>query len=441
MPTLAIGVIGIVFLFVLLVLGVHIGLALGVVGFFGIWAVLGSPVPALAGLDSVPYRACASYSLTVVPLFVIMGIFATQAGISRRIYEWVRMWLGRIPGVEGIATVGGCTIFGAVCGSAVATASVFTKIGVPEMLRHGYGKKLSSGIVASSGIIGMLIPPSIYAVLVGAMTGVSIGRLLIAGIVPGLLVAAVFCIYVIVHMSRAGSRNADTTAALERITWRMRIRSLGWPEMWLVVVLFGVIAGGIYGGVFSTTAAGGVAAFVAMLFPLLMRRMSWTSFKGAALETGGVVGMVFIILIGAAIFKNFLLVSGLGSALIAVVASEALPPMAILIIMMVVYLVMGCFLDSISMMAITLPIFFPISETLGWDPIWFCTLVVLNINIGLLTPPLGLNVYTVKAAIGPDVSLEEVFLGIVPFFVLLLGVLALLILFPPLATWLPSTMR
>ena len=422
-------------LFFLLALGVHVGLSLIIVGFAGFVVVTGSFQTAMGILTTTPYATIAVFSLTVVPLFVLMGLFALHSGMGDAVYTAAFRWVGRIPGGLGIATVMGNTGFGAVCGSSVVAATVFTKLSVPQMRRYGYDMKFACGITASSGIIAMLIPPSIYAVLAGIITEQPIGMLLLAGIGPGLLVGALFSTG-IASMVRARPRLAPIMP--EPTTWAERFDSL--RSTWAVLLLALSVVGGIYLGVFTPTEGGAVGALGALLIALLTRRLTWKATKSSLWETVRVVCMIKLVIIGATIFSRFLAVSGVTQQLVQGVIGSGVPPLVMLSLFMIMYLILGCFLDGISMMFLTLPVIFPIVVAMGFNPIWFLTITIVAIELGLLTPPLGLNVYAVKAAAGDDITMEGVFQGVFPFFLLGVLALALLIVFPEVVTLLPSTM-
>jgi tripartite ATP-independent transporter DctM subunit len=435
MDPLWLGLLSLAALFFLLALGVHVGLSLAIVGFGGFVAITGSFPTAIGILTTTPYATIAVFALTVVPLFVLMGLLALHAGMGEAVYNAAFRWVGRIPGGLGIATMLGNTGFGAVSGSSVVAATVFTKLSVPQMRRYGYDVKFACGITASGGIIAMLIPPSIYAVLAGIITEQPIGMLLLAGIVPGLLITVIFSAGIFA-MVKARPHLAPTKA--EAFTWRERGTSL--VATLPVVLLALVVVGGIYGGVFTPTEAGATGALGVLIIALVTRKLTGKAFKEALWDTVRVVCMVKLVIIGATIFSRFLAVSGVTQEFIRAVIDSGVPPMAMLLLFMFMYLVLGMFLDGISMMFLTLPVIFPIVVAMGFNPIWFLMIVIVAMELGLLTPPLGLNVYAVKAAAGDQITMEGIFQGVLPFF--LMGVIALgiLIAFPSLITFLPNTM-
>ena len=431
-----IGLLGIVALLVAISLGLHIGVALGTVGFLGLAWITGSGNMGISLLTTAPWSTTAVYAFSALPLFVLMGLFAYRSGISHSLFDMAYRWLGRLPGGLAIATVVGNAGFGAVCGSSMVACAVFTKVSLPEMLRHGYDKKFACGTIAAGGMLGMLIPPSILMVVYGILTEQSIGHLLMAGIGPGLLLALIFSITSLVLAARDPRLGPPAT---ETFTWRERL--LGVKGAWGVVALAGIIVGGIYLGVFTPTEGAAVGASGAFVLALAMRKLHRQDLAGALKETGQTTAMIMMIVIGATIFARFLALSTLPTRFAQAVTSASVPPLVMIGVFMVMYLIMGCFLDSISMMSITLPVIHPMIVKMGINPIWFAMLVVMAIEIGLLTPPVGINVYTVKvSAPAGMVTLEEVFQGIVPFFFVSLIALAIMMLFPSISLLIPQTM-
>jgi C4-dicarboxylate transporter DctM subunit len=434
------GVVGFVVVLVLLALGIHVGLALAVVGFLGIVGMTGSVQLALGLLTTTPYSTTAVYAFTVLPLFIIMGLFAMHAGISNQAFDAAYKWVGRLPGGLAIATTWANALFGAVTGSSVVACAVFTRISLPAMRQRSYDKRFACGTVAAAGMLGMLIPPSALMVIYGILTEQSIGILLIAGIGPGLLLASVFSLGIIL----LAIRHPQLAPRAEIATpWREKVRALS--EVWGIMVLVVAIIAGMYAGVFTPTEAGAAGALGALILALISRGLTWRNFAAALNEGAQTTALVFFILIGAMIFARFLVLTGLPSKFVSWATHAGIPPMAIIILFLVMYLFLGCFMDSISMMSITLPIMHPIIVQLGVNPIYFAMLVVMAVEIGLLTPPVGLNVYTVKSVAtqvpeGQDVSLDDVFRGILPFFFLALIALAIMILVPPISTFIPQTM-
>jgi len=440
MDPLTWGVLGFVAVLVLLALGVHVGLALAIVGLVGIVGMTGSVSMGLGLLTTTPYSTTAVFAFTVLPLFIIMGLFATHAGMSGKAFDAAYKWVGRMPGGLAIATTWANALFGACTGSSVVACAVFTRISLPEMHKRHYDKRFACGTIAAAGMLGMLIPPSALMVIYGILTEQSIGILLIAGIGPGLLLTVVFTLGII---GLASLRPQIAPRADIAAPWRDKVRSLS--GVWGIMVLVVGIIVGMYTGVFTPTEAGAAGAMGALILALLSRGLTWTNFAAALHEGAQTTAMIFFILIGAMIFARFLVLTGLPSAFVGWVLQAGIPPMAVVILFLAMYLFLGMFQDSISMMSITLPVVHPIIVQLGIDPVHFAMLVVMAIEIGLLTPPVGLNVYTVRSVAsqipeGEDISLDDVFRGIVPFFFLSLIALAVMILVPSISTVLPTAM-
>lgn len=432
--TATLGFIMIGVLFILLALGVHIALALAVVGFVGMVFIVGFEGALLSGGSNIYYRI-SDYKLVTIPLFVIMGFLAASGGVSGKLYDAASLWLSKLKSGLGIATVAASTGFGAVCGSSLVTASVFARISAPEMRKRGYDKRLAYGICAASGMIGMLIPPSILLVVYGFLSGESIGKLLIGGITPGILLAISYAVGI--ELIARLKPNWIRTAAPTGITWARRFSSL--IPTWPVLVVAAIIFGGIFWGIFSATEAGSVAAFTMLILVVgVRRRDALGHIKEAFFETIGVSAMIFFILAGASMFGRFLVLSGVTNVATDFIVSLNLNDVSLVIMIVLLYLVMGAFLDSISMLSITIPLLNPIILHLGIDPIWYALVIVLAVEIGLLTPPVGLNVYATAAVAEADVTIEDVFAGSTPFFFLALVTLAIMIAFPALITFLPN---
>lgn len=433
-PTTA-GIIGTVCVLVLIFLGTHIGPSLATGGLLGLILLFGDVGKAMAILSTTPYSTVAVFDLAVLPLIILMGVLTMHVGVTDAAYHAAYKWLGRLPGGLAIATIFASAAFGAACGSSAATAAIFTKVSLGEMEKLGYQSKLSCGSIAAGGTLGMLIPPSALGIIYGILTEQSIARIFLGGVGPGILLAVIFAIgiYVLVR------RNPSLAPRMELdVSWKDRITSL--TGLWGVALLAIIILGGIYTGVFTATEAASVGCFAAFVMFMLSKKKTWQALWSALLEAGKTNAMVFLVLIGAMVFSRMLAVTGISGNFIDAVSSSGLPPKVILGAFLVMYLVMGCFLDSISMMSITLPVVFPLMMSFGFDPIWFGLVVIVVIEMGLLTPPMGLNVYVVKATAGDRVSLEDIFAGCVPFFIMMLIGTVLLIFVPSIITWLPNTM-
>ncbi len=438
MSDLSLGTLGILLLLILLILRVHVGLSLGLVGFIGFWLVSGDFNVALSLLTTTPFKTVANYSLIVLPLFILMGSFAGHAGLAEAGYRAAQKWVGRLPGGLAIATTIANAAFGAVSGSSIAACAVFTRFSLPEMERHGYDKYFACATICSAGLLAMLIPPSLLMIVYGIMTEQSIGALFIAGIFPGLLLTVLYSVAIIV-MVKMKPALADRRELTVEVSLKGKLRAL--KEVWGIILLMMIVIIGIYGGLFTPTEAGAAGAFSAFVIALVLRKLNWKTLKEVFVEAASTTGMIFFILIGATIYSKFLAVSGLTDAFLGFILDMHLSSLGVLLAFMGMYLFLGCLLDSISMLTITLPLVIPVSLKMGWDPIWFAILVIMAIEIGLVTPPLGLNVYTVKAAAGPQYDLEGIFRANFPFFLIMLFTLALIIIFPQISTWLPGLMK
>ena len=434
MSSFVIGLFGIGGLAVLLVLGVHIGVALGFIGLLGTWAIVGFE-PALWGAVNVFYDQVASFSLITVPLFIAMGYLASAGKLSSNIFSSLNQWIGKVRGGIGIATVGSCTLFGTICGSSLVTSSVFSIIAAPEMRRQGYDKSLSYGICASSGLIGMLIPPSILMVVYGVLSGDSVGKLLVAGITPGIVLGILYSfVIILLPLFRPGLIEKPGNQA---ITILAKIKNL--VHLWPVAVVVLIIFGGIFGGVFTPTEAGAIATFVVLLLLILLeKKNSIHPILQALADTARTSAMIFLIFGGAAVFSQFLVLTGIASRTAEFIIGMGLSRISFLLVVSVFYILLGCVLDSISMLSITIPLLHPVLGSMGIDPIWYAVVVVVAIEIGMITPPVGLCVYGAKAVAEADVSLEDIFKGVLPFFLVSLFALLLFIFVPRLSTYLPN---
>lgn len=453
MDLVTVGIIGIAILFILLAVGAHVGIALAVAGVVGVTMIAGFEQAMSMSVTGI-YHKVSTPALIALPLFIMMGHLASGGGISKKLFDSLSLWLGKYRSGMGIATVLACTGFGAVCGSSLVTAAVFTKICAPEMRRYGYSKSLSHAICAAAGSIGMLIPPSILAIVYGMLSGVSIGKLLIAGIVPGLLWAVLFCINIIIAMRSLGRKEAANDKAsripLPQATWHEKLASLRY--WWPILVVGLVIFGGIYGGIFTHTEAAAVSSFILIILYFgtifIQRRNAKgsreTNFSGLyriMVDTAVTSALIFFVLGAAAIFSNYIVLTGISDSVAEFVKEWNPTNLVLVIVFCSVYLVLGCFLDSVSMLAITIPVFNPIINAAGVDPIWYATLVISCIEVGLITPPVGLNIYATAGVAEPDVRLEDVIKGVTPFFIAELIGIAILFAFPGMCTFLPALMN
>ena len=433
MTPLAIGLIGLAVLFVLLLSRMPIGLVMALVGFAG-FAIIAGFSDALGILGTVPYATFANYNMSIIPLFILMGAFCYYSGLSKDLYDTVHAWIGHFRGGLSMATVGACAGFAAVSGSSLATAATMGTVALPEMKRYKYDDRLATGAVAAGGTIGILIPPSIVLILYAVITEQSIGKLFLAGIIPGVLEALFYLltIYILCKFNpQLGPPGPGTT-------FKQKIVSLS--NSWVVLVLFLVIMGGLYLGWFSPIEAAGIGAFGAFIFALLRKKLPWRSFKESLFDTGKTTVMIFIILMGAMIFGYFLAVSRLPYELAATIGDLSVNRYVILAIILVFYLFLGAVMDSLAMMLLTVPIFFPLVLELGFNPIWFGILIVRVCEIGLITPPVGLNVYIIRG-VAKDVPMQTIFRGIAPFLIADVLHVALLVAFPQISLFLPNLMK
>lgn len=426
-------IVGIVLMVALMFLGMPIAFTMALIGFLG-FTHLTSLHGSLFLLSNGFYFQFTSYTMLVVPLFVFMGEIAFHCGISRRIYDTAYAWLGFIPGGLAVATVGACAGFAAICGSSAATAATMGTVALPEMKKSHYDEAFATGTVAAGGTLGILIPPSIVLIVYGIQTELSIGKLFIAGILPGMVLSALFivCILVMCFLDPSlGSRGPKTT-------FKQKIRSLsGTVEM---LILFFLVIGGLILGWFTPTEAAGVGAAGAIIIALVKRSMTWEKFKLALLGTTRTSAMVLMIIACAMIFSRFLTVSGLPQGLARWVGGLKASPYLILTCVMLIYVLGGCFMDALSFLIITINIFYPVIVAAGFDPIWFGVIIVILLETGAITPPVGINVYVIKG-IAPDVELETIFKGIFPFLMMMFVGLVILTIFPNIALLLPSLFK
>ena len=435
MDPLTVGYVCIAALFLLLFAGVPVGIAMAVVGAAGMYFGVGIDFM-LGQLRSLPYAVTSNYAYAVLPLFVLMGIFAELAGLTESIFRAADIWLRRVRGGLYQAVVVGSAIFAAISGSTIVNAVVFTRVAFPEMMKYGYSRSLSIGSIAASGSFAAMIPPSITMVIYAIITEQSIGRLLIAGIVPGIVTAAIYMagIAILVRL-----RPELAPLQKEAPSWAEKIAALRW--LWGVAALIALVLGGIYTGAFPPSAAGAVGAAGAFLFVVINLRMKLFKRLGPALgDAASISCVIFLILIGGLIFSRMLVVSGVIDEFVSVVTSLAGSPMGFLVLVSILYIVLGCFLDTTSMMVVTLPFIFPAVVHYDIDPIWFGIILVKLIEISVVTPPVGMNLFAVLGAADAKTQYGHVVRGVTPFIVLELIVLALLILFPELVLWLPRQM-
>lgn len=430
-PALA-GLLGIALLLLLLFSRVWIGVAMAFVGFLG-FAYLGGLEGALSLLKIVPLRFIADYTLSVVPLFILMGVVTYEAGISEDLYRTAHKWLGQQPGGLAVATIGACAAFSATCGSSTATAVLMSKIALPEMKKYNYDTRLAAGTVAAGGTLGILIPPSLGFILYAILTESSVGMLFMAGIFPGLLLATLFSISIILITRR----NKQLILRQPKVTLKEKIISL--KETGPMLALFLLVIGGLYMGVFTPGEAGATGAFGAIIIAIVRRKLTFSKFLAALTETGLTTCMMLFLLLGAMIFMRFMAISNLPFVLAAFLQELQVSRYLILTVILFIYVILGMFLDIVSSQILTIPIIFPIVLAMNFDPIWFGVLMIVIQEMGLITPPIGLNVFMVSGASGVPVG--TIFAGVWPFVIAMAICIILIILFPQIALFLPNTMR
>jgi C4-dicarboxylate transporter DctM subunit len=429
-----IGSLGFVAMFIGLALGIHVGITLGVIGFIGCGLMLGFS-RSLSLLVTTPYFTATDYSFIVLPMFILMGEFAFQGGIGTLLYAAASKWLGRLHGGLAMATSAASAFFGAVTGSTLAAAATFGKVAIPEMMRHKYDGKLAGGVVAASGTLAVMIPPSGVMVLYSILTEVSLGKMLIAGIIPGFISAAIYMIMIYFRVRlnpRLGPRSTEV------VSWKERFSSIRWLTPVAVVMI--VMLGGIYIGVFSPVEAGSVGAFTVFAVVIARRSLPLATLRTSLANTARTTGMICLVIVGAMVFGRFIMLTGLPDALLAFVSNLAVPPIGILAVILFIYVGLGCIMDVPSMLVITVPMFYPLFHGLGFDDIWVAILTVKIVEIAAITPPIGMNVYVLKGVIGDVVTVGDLFRGIFPFFLMDIVTLIILVAFPQIILWLPSTM-
>lgn len=426
------GLIGLAGLFILLGLRVPVGIALLTVGFCGIGAVNGIK-PAMATMTSAAYSLSSEYSLMVIPMFLFMGNVATASGMSRKLFDAAYSWVGAFRGGLASATIVGCASFAAVSGSSLATAVTIGRVALPEMRRFRYAPWLATGVVAAGGTLGILIPPSTPFVLYALLTDQSIGRLFIAGVIPGLLLSGMFMLTIwILSLIFAGAAPAGN-----RVPMAAKMLALRGALPLIAVILISI--GGIYLGVFTPVEASGVGAFLTAAIALGARMISLPQLVPVLIESTRATGTLFIIIIGASVFGPFLSLSHVPQTISEFMTTLSFGQFGTLVAILLVLILLGTFLETFSMLVIAMPIFFPIIMAHGIDPIWFGVLVVVTVEMGFITPPVGLNVYVIRD-LAPDVPMAQIFIGVMPFLIAMMVTLAILVAFPQISLWLPNSM-
>jgi tripartite ATP-independent transporter DctM subunit len=428
----AVALIGFVILFILMLLRVPVGMAMGLVGVTG-YSYLVGPGPALKLIGQTSMRTVTDYTFGVIPMFMLMGAFVSVSGVSKELFRAANSFVGHLRGGLGVATVVACGGFAAICGSSVATAATFAGVAYPEMRRYGYPQSFSTGVIAAGGTLGAMLPPSTVLAVYAIITQQDIGKLFMAGIVPGFLALLMYVLTITILVKL----RPDMLPAGPVRPWSERVRGL--KEVWAPLVLFAFVIGGLYGGVFTPTEAGGMGAGGAFLLGVVRGKLSRAQIREALLSATRTSAAVFTVLIGALLFGYFLTITQVPQRLTELLSGLGLGPYGVLALIMLMYLVLGCLMDAMAMIILTVPIIYPIVVGLGFDPIWFGIIIVMTVELGLIHPPVGMNVFVIKSVV-KDVSFSTIFKGVIPFVITDLIRLLILIAFPMIALWLPGRM-
>jgi C4-dicarboxylate transporter, DctM subunit len=425
--------LGFVAIFALALLRVPLAFAMGIVGVVGMGLTRGW-VPALASTAQVVHETGFAYTLSVIPLFILMGNFVARAGLAHELFAAAYAFIGHFRGGLAHATVAACAGFGAICGSSIATAATMSKVAYPSMKKMGYSDSLSTGVMAAGGTLGIMIPPSTIMVIYGIITETNIGKLFAAGVIPGILTALLMMAGIAVMTAR----DPEHAPRGDRTSWPDHWKAL--RGIWGVILLVIVVLGGIYGGIFTATEGAGFGAAGSFLFALARRRLTWAILYQVLVESARTTAMLFTLLIAATIFANFVNFTSMPGDLKEWITHLGLSPIMIISAMMLIYVVLGTVMEELTMVLLTIPLFFPIVTALGFDPVWFGVLIVMIVQIGLISPPVGMNLFVLNALL-PGVGLAAIFRGCWPFVLVMIFVLGLLIAFPQLSLWLPSLMQ
>lgn len=425
-------ILGFVALFAMMAIRVPIAIAMSLVGIGGFAAIVG-PNQALKLVSLSPLSTATTYHLGMIPMFILMGSFATRSGMSRELFRVAEAWLGHRRGGLALATIASCAGFAAISGSSIATAATLTKVALPEMRRVGYSDSLSAGVIAAGGTVGILIPPSIVLAVYGIITEQNIGHLFIAGLVPGLLAVALYMLTV----SLIAAARPDEMPVGPRQSWATRLTAL--REVWAIALLFLLVVGGIYAGAVTPTEASALGAVGALVIGVLRRRLDWLAIRDCLIESLRISIAIFFVFIGALLFSYFLAITRTPQNVAEYLTALPVNRYVIMVLILVLYLLLGCVLDSMAMVVLTVPILYPVVTGLGFDPIWFGVMVVVAIELGLITPPIGMNVFVINS-VERDIGLTTIYRGLVPFIAIDLVRMGLLLAFPSIALFLPSLM-
>jgi tripartite ATP-independent transporter DctM subunit len=428
----AVAVLGFVALFVLMLLRVPVGMAMGLVGVVG-YSYLVGPGPALKLVGQTSMRTVTDYTFGVIPMFMLMGALVSVSGVSRELFKAANSMIGHLRGGLGVATVVACGGFAAICGSSVATAATFSAVAYPEMRRFNYPQSFSTGVIAAGGTLGAILPPSTVLAVYAILTQQDIGKLFMAGIVPGILAMAMYVLTIAIIVKL----RPDWLPGGEIKPWSERLKDL--KNVWAPLVLFVFVIGGLYGGFFTPTEAGGVGASGAFILGLVRRKLDGPKIREALLSATRTAAAVFTVLIGALLFGYFLTITQSPQKLTEFLTGLGIGRYGVLALIMLMYLVLGCLMDAMAMIILTVPIIYPVIVHLGFDPIWFGVIIVMTVELGLIHPPVGMNVFVIKSVV-KDVSFTTIFKGVLPFIVTDIVRLVILIAFPIIALWLPTRM-
>jgi tripartite ATP-independent transporter DctM subunit len=428
----AVAIIGFVVLFALMLLRVPVGMAMGLVGVAG-FGYLGGGAPALKMVGQTSMRIVTDYTFGVIPMFLLMGAFVSRSGMSRELFQAANTFVGHKRGGLGIATIAACAGFAAISGSSVATAATFSTVAYPEMRRFNYPQSFSTGVIAAGGTLGAMFPPSIVLAVYGLITEQDIGKLFMAGVLPGLLAVSMYMITIaIIGWVRPGF-----LPAAPRSSWEARLHTV--REIWAPTALFLFVIGGLYGGLFTPTEAGGMGAGGAFLISVARRRLSRADILASLLQATRTAAAVFTVLIGAILFGYFLTITQTPQKVTEFITGLGMGRYGVLAVLMLMYLALGCLMDAMAMIILTVPIIFPVVTSLGFDPVWFGVIIVMTVELGLIHPPVGMNVFVIKTVV-KDVSFATIFVGVLPFVLTDITRLVVLIAFPAIALWLPDRM-
>jgi tripartite ATP-independent transporter DctM subunit len=425
-----VAILGFVVLFTLMMLRVPVGMAMGLVGVSG-YAYLTGGVPALKLVGQTSMRTVTSYQFGVIPMFLLMGAFVSASGVSRELFRAANTFVGHRKGGLGLATIVSCGAFAAISGSSVATAATFSTVAYPEMRRYGYPQSFSTGVIAAGGTLGAMLPPSTVLAVYGLITQQDIGKLFQAGIIPGLLAMTMYMITIAV-ICRV---KPDLLPTVPKASWAERLAGL--KDVWAPLLLFFLVIGGLYGGVFTPTEAGGVGASGAFLLGVARRRLDRAKIRASLLQATRTAAAVFTVLIGALLFGYFLTITQVPQTVTEFLTGLGIGTYGVLALIMLMYLVLGCLMDAMAMIILTVPIIFPLITQLGFDPVWFGVIIVMTVELGLIHPPVGMNVFVIKSVV-QDVTFSSIFKGVLPFIATDILRLVILIAFPVIALWLPN---